>query len=247
LDQRIELLMASAQFRQAGGVQPAIKSVPIFTIHGVLLQKKGTHHAPWGSMGPQGVAKPGIHASLILILHRRAAMSADQEYPILDDEEREPFHRVDESGRLTWTEAGLPAYRRRLARFGIRIKIIKTVEDDRTAMWLLARVLVEDPREPRVARCAGQPGRERLEAAFTGDDTAIERAWRRAETQKKLRVMAGDDAAKGVACCAKKARSTANGSSIATATKQKAMLKAFQEDAPRRMGQGGLQNEERAR
>ena len=116
-------------------------------------------------------------------------MHFDQEDPILDEDEREPFYRVDENGRLTWTEEGLRTYRRRFARFGMRIEAIETFEDYRTAMQLSARVFVQDTLEQLAARAQGQPWRELLEAAFTGDTTAIERARRRYETRKKLRVI----------------------------------------------------------
>ena len=109
-----------------------------------------------------------------------------------DDEQDEPFYRLDAVGRLTWTEEGLRTYRKRFARFarfGIRIKAIETFEDDRTAMQWSARVLVEDTLEQRAARAQGQPWRELLEAAFTGDTAAIERARRRDETRKKLQVI----------------------------------------------------------
>jgi len=106
-----------------------------------------------------------------------------------DDEQNEPFYRLDADGRLTWTEEGCRSYRKRFARFGIRIKAIETFEDDRTAMQWSARVWVEDTLEQRAARAQGQPWRELLEAAFTGDTAAIERARRRDETRKKLQVI----------------------------------------------------------
>jgi len=107
----------------------------------------------------------------------------------LGDDELEPFYRVDENGALTWTEEGLRTYRKRFARFGMRIEAIKTFEDDRTAMRISACVFVEDTLEQRAERAQGKPWRELLEAAFSGDTAAIERARRRDETRKKLRVI----------------------------------------------------------
>jgi hypothetical protein len=43
-------------------------------------------------------------------------MKSHQENDLLDDEAPEPFYRVDENGRLTWTAEGLRTYRRRFAR-----------------------------------------------------------------------------------------------------------------------------------
>jgi hypothetical protein len=110
----------------------------------------------------------------------------------LDDDELEPFYHRDENGALTWTEEGLRTYRRRFARFGIRIEAIKTFEDYRTAMQLSASVFVEDTLEQLAERAQGQPWRALLEAAFTGDTAAIARARRRDETRKKLRVISPD-------------------------------------------------------
>jgi len=104
-------------------------------------------------------------------------------------EQDEPFYRLDADGRLSWTAEGLRTYRKRLARFGIRIEAIKTFEDYRTAMQLSARVLVEDTLEQLAERARGKPWRELLVAVFIGDAEAIAKARRRFETRQKLRVV----------------------------------------------------------
>ena len=65
-------------------------------------------------------------------------MNFDQEHPILDDEEPAQLYHVDESGRLTWTEEGVEQYRKRFARFGIRVEAIHTLEDFQSALALSA-------------------------------------------------------------------------------------------------------------
>lgn len=97
----------------------------------------------------------------------------------------EPFYHLDENGALTWTAEGLRTYRRRFARFGIRIEAIETFEQYRTAMRLSASVFVEDTVEQLAERCAGQPWYELLVAALTGDPATIEKARRRYETRQK--------------------------------------------------------------
>ena len=47
-------------------------------------------------------------------------------------------YRVDNDGRLSWTEAGIRTYRKRFARFGLRIEAIATLKDYRTALTLSA-------------------------------------------------------------------------------------------------------------
>ncbi len=116
-------------------------------------------------------------------------MHADEETARCEDDTLEPFYRVDDDGRLTWTEEGLRTFRRRFARFGIRIETIATFEDYRTAMRLSASVLVEDTLEPLAERAQGKPWRELLEAAFIGDAEAIEKARRRFETRQRLTVL----------------------------------------------------------
>lgn len=55
-----------------------------------------------------------------------------------EDDTLEPFYRVDNDGRLSWTEEGLRTYRKRFAQFGLRIEAIATLEDYRTALTLSA-------------------------------------------------------------------------------------------------------------
>lgn len=62
----------------------------------------------------------------------------DDEQALVGDLDDEPFYRMDENGRLTRTEEGLRTYRRRFARFGLRIEAITTYEDYRTALQLSA-------------------------------------------------------------------------------------------------------------
>lgn len=100
--------------------------------------------------------------------------------------EPEPFYRLDADGRLTWTEEGLRTYRRRFARFGVRIEAIETFEDYRTAMQLSAGVFVEDTLEQLAVRARGKPWRELAEAAFAGAAEAIARARRRYEARQNM-------------------------------------------------------------
>ena len=116
-------------------------------------------------------------------------MRDDDKTALVDEDAPEPFYRLDADGRLTWTEEGLRTYRRRFARFGIRIETIATFEDFRTAMQLSASVFVEDTLEQIAERAKGKPWRELLEAAFIGDKAAIEKARRRYETRQKLSVV----------------------------------------------------------
>ena len=65
-------------------------------------------------------------------------MNADQENSILDDDEREPLDHRDESGHFTLTEKSIEPYRKRLARFGLRVEAIHTLEDFQNALELSA-------------------------------------------------------------------------------------------------------------
>ncbi|HRW66093.1 MAG TPA: hypothetical protein P5032_10155 [Candidatus Competibacter sp.] len=65
-------------------------------------------------------------------------MNADQENSILDDEEREPLYHRDKSGHFALTERGVEQYRKRFARFGIRVEAIHTLEDFQNALGLSA-------------------------------------------------------------------------------------------------------------
>lgn len=112
----------------------------------------------------------------------------------MDEDELEPFYRLDANGALTWTEEGLRTYRRRFARFGIRIEAIETFEDYRTAMRLSAGVFVEDTLEQLAERAKGQPWRELLEAAFLGDAAALERAKHRYGRRRQLTLISGSSA-----------------------------------------------------
>ena len=109
-----------------------------------------------------------------------------------EDDLVEPFYRLDADGHLTWTEEGLRTYRKRFARFGIRIETITTFEDFRTAMHLSASVFVEDTLEQIAERAKGKPWRELLEAAFIGDAAALELAKQRYATRQKLTVISSE-------------------------------------------------------
>ena len=108
-----------------------------------------------------------------------------------DDPHPDPFYRVGRDGRLSCTEEGLRAFRRRFDRSGIPIETVRTFEDYRTAMRLSAGLFVEDTLEQLAERARGKPWRELLEAAFAGDAEAIARAKRRYETRLKLKVVSG--------------------------------------------------------
>ncbi len=115
------------------------------------------------------------------------------------DDDGEPFYHLDRNGALTWTDAGRRTFRRRFARFGLRLEAIETFEQYQTAMRLSAGVFVEDTLEQLAERCAGQPWRELLEAALTGDDAAIARAERRYETRRKLNIISSSRSSASVA------------------------------------------------
>lgn len=114
-------------------------------------------------------------------------MSSYEKKPIHDEDT--PFYHLDSEGGLTWTDEGLRTYRRRFARFGLRIESMTTFADYQTAMRLSARVFVEDTLEQLAERCAGKPYHERLVTVLTGDATAIERARRRYQMRQKLHVL----------------------------------------------------------
>lgn len=109
-------------------------------------------------------------------------------------DESEPFYHVDENGRLTWTDEGLRSYRKRFARFGIRIESIATFEDYKTAMHLSASAFLPDLLEGLEERCAGKPYHEVLVAALIGSPEDLERARRRYATRRSLRVISGGSA-----------------------------------------------------
>lgn len=112
-----------------------------------------------------------------------------------EDDETEPFYLLDENGRLTWTDEGLRSYRRRFARFGIRIESITTFEDYKTAMHLSASAFLPDLLEELEERCAGKPHYEVLVAALTGSREEFDRAKRRYRTRRTLQVMASAESA----------------------------------------------------
>ena len=56
----------------------------------------------------------------------------------LDDDELEPLYHRDKSGHFTLTEKGIEQYRKRFARFGLRVEAIHTLEDFQNALELSA-------------------------------------------------------------------------------------------------------------
>ena len=65
-------------------------------------------------------------------------MNPHDEDGILDDEEAEPLYHRDESGHFALTKVGIVQYRKRFARFGIRVEAIHTLEDFQNALVLSA-------------------------------------------------------------------------------------------------------------
>jgi hypothetical protein len=101
-------------------------------------------------------------------------MNADQENAILDDDEREPLYPLDESGHFTLTENGIERYRKRFARFGIRVEAIHTLEDFQNALGLSEAGFIDE----RVERARKGPPcleRRRLIAVIEGDEPTTQR------------------------------------------------------------------------
>ncbi|MCB1778165.1 MAG: hypothetical protein KDI50_12095 [Candidatus Competibacteraceae bacterium] len=71
-------------------------------------------------------------------------MHSDQEHPILDDEESEPLYHRDKSGHFAFTERGADQYRKRFARFGIRVETIHTLEDFQDALALSQAAFIDE-------------------------------------------------------------------------------------------------------
>jgi hypothetical protein len=135
-------------------------------------------------MDPQGVAKTEIHASLILFLHRRADMHFDPEND-LDDDELEPLYHRDKSGHFTLTEKGIEQYRKRFARFGLRVEAIHTLEDFQNALALSQAGFIDELVE--IAR-EGPPCLERrlLMAIIRGDEPTTRRLTALVEKRNRL-------------------------------------------------------------
>jgi|APTNR8051073442_1049403.scaffolds.fasta_scaffold00950_20 hypothetical protein len=70
-------------------------------------------------------------------------MRSDDPNSVLDEDELEPLYHLDESGQLTWTEEGLRTYRKRFARFGLRIEAVVTHDQLRTALQISAAGLTD--------------------------------------------------------------------------------------------------------
>ncbi len=108
-----------------------------------------------------------------------------------DDDDSEPFYHSDENGRLTWTDEGLRSYRKRFARFGIRIESVRTLDELRQALRISASAFLPDLLEKLEERCAGKPYYEVLVAALIGSPEDLARARRRYTTRRSLQVISG--------------------------------------------------------
>ena len=112
-------------------------------------------------------------------------MNADQENSILDDEEREPLYHRDKSGHFALTERGIEQYRKRFARFGLRVEAIHTLEDFQNALELSAAGL----NDHLVAIASHGPRsleRNLLVAIARGDDAEYQRLLRLVERRNTL-------------------------------------------------------------
>lgn len=85
------------------------------------LSKKGDAASPGDVDVPGGVLeKKQVRRTISLIL----------ETPRLDETDAsQRFYHRDANGALTWTAEGLRTFRRRFARFGIRIEALQTFAD----------------------------------------------------------------------------------------------------------------------
>ena len=112
-------------------------------------------------------------------------MHANEETTRCEDDTLEPFYRVDNDGRLSWTEEGLRTYRKRFAQFGLRIEAIATLEDYRTALTLSAAGFQD---QLMATATKGQPSLERnlLVAIARGDDAEYQRLFRLLERRNAL-------------------------------------------------------------
>ncbi|MCP5127536.1 MAG: hypothetical protein H6973_18450 [Gammaproteobacteria bacterium] len=112
-------------------------------------------------------------------------MNADQENSILDGDEREPLDHRDESGHFTLTEKGIEPYRKRLARFGLRVEAIHTLEDFQSALALSAAGL----NDYRVAIASHGPRsleRNLLVTFARGDEVEYQRLFHLVERRNTL-------------------------------------------------------------
>ncbi len=107
----------------------------------------------------------------------------------IQDEDNPPFYHLDNEGHFTLTDEGKSKYRKRFARFGIRVESITTAEDFRAAILLSRSVFIPDLLEQLDERCAGKPYHELLTTIMVGSKQDIEKAKRRYETRQKLRVI----------------------------------------------------------
>ena len=107
--------------------------------------------------------------------------------PIQDEDP--PYYHLNNEGHFTLTDEGKRKYRKRFARFGIRVESITTAEDFRTAILLSRSAFIPDLLEQLDQRCAGKPYHELLTAVLVGSQQDVEKAKRRYETRQKLHVI----------------------------------------------------------
>lgn len=94
-------------------------------------------------------------------------------------------YRVDDDGHLTWTEEGLQFYRRRFARFGIRIEAIQTFEEYRTAL-IVSAAGFQDQLMAIATNGPRSLERNLLIAATCGDHAEYQRLFRLVERRNAL-------------------------------------------------------------
>lgn len=147
----------------------------------MISQKKETPRPQGTWTSPVGFwKKKQVRRTISLIL----------ETPRLDETDAsQRFYHRDANGALTWTAEGLRTFRRRFARFGIRIEALQTFADYQTAMQISATVFVADTLEQLGERAKGKPWRELLEAALLGDANARQRAQRRDARRQPLQLI----------------------------------------------------------
>ena len=112
-------------------------------------------------------------------------MHSDQENPLLDDEESEPLYHLDKDGHFAFTEKGVERYRKRFARFGIRVETLHTLEDFQHALVLSHAAFIDE----LVAIARNGPRsleRNLLIAVARGDKAEYQRLLRLVERRNAL-------------------------------------------------------------
>ena len=101
------------------------------------------------------------------------------------ENEDEPFYHLDENGCLTWTAEGLRSYRRRFARFGLRVEAITTRDELRTALNRSAAGLT-DQLLAIVGNGPRSLERNLLQAIARQDDAEYQRLFALVEARNRL-------------------------------------------------------------